>query len=160
MRNPSEPKRFLRKSLNHKIHVAGRFGATYFITICCGQKLRNQLCHQTIAIDIFKTARRYDECRTWYLHLMLLMPDHLHALIGLDGDASLSATIANFKRATAKFAGIKWQRNFFDHRLRHDESFMEKAEYIRHNPVRAGLTKIATDWRYILDRTHLDGAVR
>src|SRR5437660_406202 len=102
----------------------------------------------------------YAERGTWYLHLMLLMPDHLHALIGLDGDASLSYTIGSFKRATTKFAAAKWQRNFFDHRLRHDESFSEKAEYIRNNPVRAGLVRLASEWPYLLDREDIDVAVR
>lgn len=33
----------------------------------------------------------------------------------------------------------RWQRDFFDHRLRSIESAAEKAQYIRMNPVRAGL---------------------
>jgi REP element-mobilizing transposase RayT len=156
----SAPKRFHRKSLDHKVHPAGWFGATYFITICCARKGRNQLCHPKIAKGIFKTAQIYDERRSWYLHLLLLMPDHVHALISLDGASSLSVTIASVKRATAKFTDVKWQRNFFDHRLRHDESFMEKANYIRGNPVRAGLTVMAADWPYVFDRSHIEMAVR
>ena len=46
------------------------------------------------------------------------MPDHLHALIGIDGHDSLSQLIRDFKRITAKLSGVGWQRNFFDHRLR------------------------------------------
>ena len=67
------------------------------------------------------------------------MPDHLHMLIGVPGDAQLSGLIRDFKRITARMAKIDWQRNFFDHRLRHDESLAEKFEYICQNPVRAGL---------------------
>jgi putative transposase len=94
----------------------------------------------------------YDGRGLWYLELMLLMPDHLHALIAIDGEASLSSLVSNFKRATSRFARIQWQRNYFDHRLRHDESLEEKAAYILNNPVRAGLVHNAGDWRYILDR--------
>jgi hypothetical protein len=53
---------------------------------------------------------------------LLLMPDHLHMLIGVPGDAQLSNLIRDFKRITTRIANISWQRNFFDHRLRHDES--------------------------------------
>lgn len=81
---------------------------------------------------------------------MLLMPDHLHALLGIDGATSFSALVRDFKRATAKIAGVKWQRNFFDHRVRRDESFGEKFDYICENPVRAGLVKRAEDWPYRL----------
>ena len=83
------------------------------------------------------------------------MPDHLHALIAMDGEASLSSTIANFKRATSKFAGVRWQRNFFDHRLRHDESAFEKYIYIRQNPIRAGLVRKEENWPYALDRSEM-----
>ena len=36
----------------------------------------------------------------------------------------------------------------FHHRLRRDESYTDKWEYIRENPVRAGLVKDSDDWPY------------
>lgn len=77
------------------------------------------------------------------------MPDHLHALIGIDRQTSLAQLIRDYKRITAKLAGVRWQRNFFDHRLRHDESLAEKFAYICQNPVRAGLVGTEDDWPYI-----------
>ncbi|MGD1019727.1 MAG: transposase [Verrucomicrobiia bacterium] len=41
-----------------------------------------------------------------------------------------------------------WQREFFDHVLRSEESYAEKWEYVRQNPVRAGLTARVEDWPY------------
>ncbi|HSP44953.1 MAG TPA: hypothetical protein VLO30_03075, partial [Chthoniobacterales bacterium] len=41
-----------------------------------------------------------------------------------------------------------WQRRFFDHVLRSDESYTQKWNYVRENPVRAGLVMNATDWPY------------
>src|ERR1700704_5651186 len=73
--------------------------------------------------------------------------DHLHMLIGIPGDAQLSKLIRDFKRITARITKIEWQRNFFDHRLRHDESEDEKAAYIRENPMRAGLITANEKWR-------------
>ena len=41
-----------------------------------------------------------------------------------------------------------WQRGFFDHLLRSDESYTQKWNYVRDNPVRAGLVTNADDWPY------------
>ena len=41
-----------------------------------------------------------------------------------------------------------WQPGFFDHLLRGDESYAEKWEYVRGNPVRHGLVRCAEHWKY------------
>ena len=41
-----------------------------------------------------------------------------------------------------------WQREFFDHILRSDESYSQKWNYVRDNPVRAGLASTADEWKY------------
>jgi putative transposase len=145
-----------RKQLDHTIHFHGRFGATYFITICCRWRGTNQLCKDDVSPVLFETARRYHELLRWYVKLLLLMPDHLHMLIGVPGDTELSKLIRDFKRVTARLTKIAWQRNFFDHRLRHDESESEKAAYIRENPVRAGLIGPDEKWLYAISRDDLD----
>jgi REP-associated tyrosine transposase len=139
-----------RVPLSHRVHYAGRFGALYFITICCAVRRSNQLCHSEVAQIIFETARIYHAAEKWHLRLMVLMPDHLHALISIDGDGSLGTLIGSFKRITSKMTGLQWQRNFFDHRIRPSEGFEKKALYIRNNPVRAGLIASASNWPYQL----------
>jgi putative transposase len=147
--NPPSTK-IVRKHLDHTTHFAGRFGAIYFVTICCERRGVNQLCRKTTAAMIFETARRYHaDCR-WHLRLLLLMPDHLHMLVGIEGEDSLSKIIRDFKRATARFARADWQRNFFDHRLRHEESLRQKEDYVRENPIRAGLIKGGEPWPFML----------
>ena len=141
--------RVRRRRLDHTTHFAGRFGAVYFVTLCCQRRGSNQLCEDTTASVLFDTARIYHERGGWNLDLLLLMPDHLHALIGIDGRASLSQLIRDFKRITAKLSGVGWQRNFFDHRLRHDEKLTEKFAYISQNPVRAGLVQNEAAWPYV-----------
>jgi putative transposase len=146
-----------RKPRNHSAHFHGRFGATYFITICCQRRCVNQLCLKDVASVLFETARRYRASQQWYLKYLLLMPDHLHMLIGVPGDAQLSNLIRDFKRITTRIRGIDWQRNFFDHRLRHDESENEKVAYIRENPVCAGLITEHEEWPYAINSDDLDG---
>jgi len=98
---------------------------------------------------LLDTAHIYHKRGRWNLNLLLLMPDHLHCLIGIDGRDSLSHVIRDYKRITTKLASIRWQRNFFDHRLRHDESLAEKFAYICQNPIRAGLVQNERDWPYM-----------
>ncbi len=41
-----------------------------------------------------------------------------------------------------------WQEGFFDHLLRSSESYSEKGEYVRINPVRANLCATPEEWPY------------
>jgi|ERR1044071_2374901 putative transposase len=129
-------------------HFIGTSEAVFFITICCEAKGENQLCHPKAAETLFASARFYWERNLWGLPLFLLMPDHLHMLATFGPGASMKKVIRNWKRYTANYAAIRWQRDFFDHRLRNDESFSEKAAYILNNPVRASLVKRFEDWPY------------
>ena len=79
------------------------------------------------------------------------MPDHLHVLIGVPGNAKLSSLVRDFKRITTRIANITWQRNFFDHPLRNNESENEKMAYIRANPVHAGLIGPNDDWPFAIN---------
>ena len=45
---------------------------------------------------------------------------------------------------------------FFDHVLRSDESYSEKWNYVRNNPVRAGLVQNADDWPYAGEIIRID----
>jgi len=80
-----------------------------------------------------------------------LMPTHLHMMIR-PGWKSFVDFIGEFKKKTSDLAretrGIPqlWQRSFFDHRLRSHESAAEQCDYIRANPVRAGLVADSNDW--------------
>ena len=49
-----------------------------------------------------------------------------------------------------------WQRSFFDHVLRSNESYSEKWNYVRDNPVRAGLVANAADWPYAGEIIRID----
>lgn len=92
----------------------------------------------------------------------VIMPDHLHVFVRGGPEFELSKWINGLKRAltVAVAENIKsplWQPGFFDHVLRNDENYAEKWNYVRENPVRAGLVPNADDWPYqgeivIIDR--------
>ena len=78
------------------------------------------------------------------------MPDHVHLILSFPEIGKRVQTImSKWKEWTAKSLDIEWQRDFFEHRLRRDESFREKADYVLANPVRAGLVKKVEDWPYV-----------
>jgi hypothetical protein len=44
---------------------------------------------------------------------------------------------------------VHWQEDFFEHRLRNDETARQKGDYILANPVRAGLVAKPGDWPHV-----------
>ena len=123
---------------------------TFFVTIACRHRGPNQLCHPGVAKILFDAALFYQMKQQWFLHLMVLMHDHLHFLVGFALDTKMTNVVRAWKRYTSTHSQVQWQRDFFDHRLRREESFTEKAEYILQNPVRAGLVHHVDDWPYVL----------
>ena len=85
-----------------------------------------------------------------------LMPDHLHWLIR---DAStMSSVVARFKSFTTwslRSSGLQgrlWQRSFWDHVVRGDESLETIARYIVANPVRKGMVLDPGEYPYSVVR--------
>ena len=95
------------------------------------------------------------------LHAAVVMPDHVHLLFRVlrndDGwTYSLIEIMQCMKGATAHqinkligTSGPVWEEESFDHVLRSDESSKEKAQYIKQNPVRAGLVQKPEDHRWL-----------
>jgi putative transposase len=97
--------------------------------------------HQVLAA----TAHNHDKL-AWHCRLCLLMPDHLHAIIAFPHEPGMKIIISNWKKFVATNSKVRWQRDFFDHRLRDNNELQEKTSYILMNPVRKGLCERAEDW--------------
>ena len=143
-----QPPRRVRKTLPHEMPAWVGDGSIFFITINCRPRGQNQLALASTAVAVEASLFHQQTTRAWWVHLFLLMPDHLHALVSFPKDAQYPQSIRNWKRFLARRTGIVWQRDFFDHRLRRNESLSEKWAYIRNNPVRKGLVSTADDWPY------------
>jgi REP element-mobilizing transposase RayT len=112
------------------------------------REVRISFAGQKLPAFIFEAARFYENQHQWYPHLLLLMPDHAHLLASSSQETGMRSVVQRWKRYTARHAHVHWQRDFFDHRLRTEESFDEKAAYIRRNPIRARLANKEWDWPY------------
>jgi REP element-mobilizing transposase RayT len=83
-----------------------------------------------------------------------LMPNHLHLIAsGTRDDADLVRFVQLFKQLTGfrykKETGQQlWHRSYYDHILRAEEDAEDIADYIWHNPVRAGLAADATSYAF------------
>lgn len=141
-----------RTILGHVPPAFVRNHAWFFITICCQQKRINHLCVPETSSALLGDGIFCHTTQRWILNILLLMPDHLHLIAAFPGDEEMSTVIGNWKRLTARRAGVDWQRNYFDHRIRADEGLEQKTEYIRQNPVRAGLVKSPDRWPHFVDQ--------
>ena len=125
----------------------------FFVTVCCADRKRllaNEAVHA--AFREF-AARGQRDCHI-AVGRYVLMPDHLHVFVSGPAEFRLEQWVRLLKTALGKKLRQPgrgpelWQRGFFDHVVRHSESYAEKWEYVRQNPVRAGLVSQVEDWPY------------
>ena len=125
----------------------------YFLTTCTVRRraiLTDEATHQAFIVFAQSGATRGVRVGKY-----MLMPDHLHLFAAFGpGSPSLSDWMQALKRNLARHwtdrgtAPPHWQKGYFDHVLRSNESFQEKWRYVNENPVRAGLVKNAEEWPY------------
>ena len=137
-----------RKHLDHQMPFWVTENPDYFITICTEPRGRNQLCLPEVGAKVLKAVENYHLRNRWYCYLVVLMPDHVHFLLSFPEIPSFARLIGEWKKYLAKECGITWQENFFDHRIRSEDSDKYKSDYVWENPVRAGLIERAEDWPY------------
>jgi len=139
----------VRRRLNHTLPPWVAANSTFFVTINAHERGLNHFCRPDIGDDILNSIQKYQIEEKWFCSIALLMPDHLHLIVSMGEGHDLSKTLGAWKRWLAMKHDLKWQRNFFEHRLRGDESEYEKRCYIANNPVRAGLADKPEDWRWV-----------
>ncbi|CAN5772132.1 transposase [soil metagenome] len=119
----------------------------FFVTVCTLDRGGEPLLSK--GRQLIQSLRFYHDGGKWWLHLAVVMPDHVHLLLSFPPEMTFTETIRQWKRWTRSHLGIVWQRDFFDHRLRRDESYFEKANYILQNPVRAGVVRDWEEWPHV-----------
>jgi REP element-mobilizing transposase RayT len=89
------------------------------------------------------------------LHAWVVMPNHVHYLATPETGYSPSEIVHSCKSFTAHEAnrildrnGRFWFPEPFDQYIRNHDHFVKTIRYIERNPVKAGLCKKASDWRF------------
>jgi putative transposase len=137
-----------RKIPDQNVHISLSSANIVFLTVCTKNRepWLAQAAVQNALESIWKNAR------AWMVGRYVLMPDHLHLFCApYDLKVTLQAWVTYWKR---RFSRLQlpgtggWQRLSWHHRLRSDENYDEKWEYVRNNPIRAGLGETPDDWPY------------
>ena len=142
----------------HRLDWVFERAPIYFITACTDRR-QTVLADARVMECLLQFAENGPEFGAW-LGAFVLMPDHLHAFVALDESddpkrllklgrwmKALKGSISKVLRE-AGCEGRHWQKGFFDRVLRFEESYAQKWDYVRQNPVRAGLVSQWEDWPY------------
>jgi REP-associated tyrosine transposase len=138
-------------------------GPLYFVTFRIHERQRF-LAKDEVHSAFVLFAKRAEETYNVAVGRYVIMPDHVHLFVRGDYNFRLGLWIGALKQALAKAGmlsrakGQVWQEGFFDHVLRSNESYSQKWNYVRENPVRAGLVKSAADWPYQGEIVYIDRA--
>jgi len=143
----------IRKSLRLKGFDYSSPSQAYFLTICAREGISPFL-DKDLAEHIVKTLLFYSNRKRIRLYGYCVMPDHLHLVLSPAHGLSVSQVVSNLKTYTTRLAkenglsGKLWQKSFYDHIIRKDESFLKICEYVLANPVRKGLVVKPEEWPY------------
>ncbi len=126
--------------------------SVFFVTLCSYDKQQYFTRKEITKIIIDEIDFRVTCAREVTVFTYCVMPDHVHLLLKLKEEygKSLHNWVAAFKRYTARAIGEQfdvrplWQKNFYEHVVRKQESLEKIAQYIVDNPVRKGLVD---DWQ-------------
>ncbi len=124
-------------------------GSTWHVTISVdrrnGSPFHNIAFGQDIIRSFIHACERDDEA---IVHLVCIMPDHLHALIEVRSKG-LVEVVGQAKSITTRIwwasggKGSFWQTSFYDHGIREMRDFEATATYIFDNSVKE---KLADEW--------------
>ena len=136
-------------------------GGTYFVTVTLRDRRSRVL---TDRIDLLRdSVREAREARPFEIVAVVVLPEHLHAVLTLpldDADYSrrLQAIKARFSRSLAKSGFpmrkdprgeyLLWTRRFWEHTIRDERDLEKHVNYIHYNPVKHGLVERVLDWPY------------
>jgi putative transposase len=118
---------------------------TFFVTTKTSMG-RALLQSERNAMLLIEVLRSYVAARKFRLHDFVVMPDHVHLLITVDGDMTIERAMQFIKggfsyqlKKDFGYSGEVWQRGFSEVRVDDRESFMQHRELIAQNPVKARL---------------------
>lgn len=141
--------RKVRRYFNHQVPDWVKGSPVFFLTVCAEKRGMNVFCNDEIKKDIVGSIEFKTEQCLWDTHLLLLMPDHIHMLVSFSNSLDWGKDLSQWKRYLARKSKIKWQRDFFDHRIRSSQEYDLKYQYILLNPVRAKLIENADGWKWV-----------
>jgi len=136
-------------------------GEFHFLTFSCYRRL--PLLGSNAAYSIFEQELETVRLRYGFVVAgYVLMPEHVHLLVGETRKASLAVALQVLKQQTSrklkKPGAVQfWQRRYYDFNVWTEEKSAEKLNYMHHNPVERGLVALPEDWRWSSFRHYATG---
>lgn len=136
-------------------------GCFHFLTFSCYR--RQALLTREGAFEVF--AQQLETVRLRYGFVVagyVLMPKHVHLLVGEPGQSSLAVALQVLKQQTSRRLKKRgdlqfWQRRYYDFNVHNDEKRIEKLRYMHRNPVKRGLVEKPEDWEWSSFRHYATG---
>jgi REP element-mobilizing transposase RayT len=125
----------------------------YFITFVT--YLRRKILIDSNA-EIVTNSILFGQDKNWYrLYSFVVMPEHVHIVIGLNDRKTISQVLHSLKsysaheiNKTMERNGLVWQSGSYIEQLDDIRFVEEKSLYIEKNPIREGLIEIIDDYRF------------
>ncbi len=111
-------------------------------------------CHlkQPGTAEMVETSLRFGHGKDYNLKAWVLMPNHVHLLVGIS-TKPMSKLVEQWKGFTAKKvnkllgrSGSFWQAGYWDTYMRDEEHEIQTRRYIENNPMKAGLFTAPEQW--------------
>jgi len=121
-------------------------GARYFVTVVTSDR-QHGLNRYELWSKFLELAAR-DAADVW---AAVFLPDHLHVFFVLPEDDTVGRVMRSLKGPLTPLmrdAGLRWQKNFFEHRLRSNEMSEPYMRYMFCNPYRAGYLNCDKKWPF------------
>jgi REP element-mobilizing transposase RayT len=147
------PKYEYRRRLPHYQNASGALFVTFgtYSRFVLSDSARDQMMQHCL----------HDNGKRMHLSAAVIMPNHVHLLFWALRDPTgwpypmvdilqaLKSSSAHTLNKLLHRTGPLWDEESFDHVLRSADSWQQKREYIRQNPVKAGLVKRSEDYRWL-----------
>ena len=100
---------------------------------------------------------------------LVIMPDHVHLLTVKNDDSEqtlgdlvciLKSKSLHVLKKRGFIASSFWQKGYYEHVIRNERDYIEKAKYLIGNPIQAGLACTDEDYRYLYISLDKDGATQ
>jgi len=133
-------------------------GGFHFLTFSCFHRFDHL--GTAAARDLFEDA--LERVRQRYRFVVagyVVMPEHVHLLIGEPGKGLVSGAVHALKLSVAKRRAERpfWQARYYDYPVLRSRKRIEKLRYMHRNPVVRGLVEKPEDWAWSSYRHYQTG---
>ena len=104
--------------------------------------------------ELTEGALRYFDGQRYGLKAWVVMPNHVHVVVGV-WQAPLARLLKRWKVFAARKAnevlgrnGVFWEREYWDTRIRDEEQLRRAVRYVEANPVKTNLVREAKAWAW------------